>query len=167
MSRRRPSRLFDALLRPLGWGNHVGTGPENLGDRPRPPRWPTPQLSAYALVRKVLTHDHVDLVREAVALLCQQIMEAEVSAQIGAGSASALRRSDATPTPVRAAGCRLSHSSGSSMAMLFMRDWRSRLPATSPGSGRGSSGPSPIRSSCSLSAARYTWFASRPRERAT
>jgi transposase-like protein len=42
-------------------------------------------LSADALVRKVLTDDHADLVREAVSFLCQQIMEAEVSAQIGAG----------------------------------------------------------------------------------
>ena len=41
-------------------------------------------LSADALVRKVLTDDHADLVREAVSFLCQQIMEAEVSAQIGA-----------------------------------------------------------------------------------
>jgi putative transposase len=44
-------------------------------------------LSADALVRKVLTDEHADLVREAVAFLCQQIMEAEVSAQIGAGLA--------------------------------------------------------------------------------
>jgi len=43
------------------------------------------KLSADALVRKVLTDDHADLVREAVAFLCQQIMEAEVSAQVGAG----------------------------------------------------------------------------------
>jgi transposase-like protein len=42
-------------------------------------------LSTDALVRKVLTDDHADLVREAVSFLCQQIMEAEVSAQIGAG----------------------------------------------------------------------------------
>jgi putative transposase len=42
-------------------------------------------LSADALVRKVLTDDHADLVREAVGFLCQQIMEAEVSAQVGAG----------------------------------------------------------------------------------
>ncbi len=41
-------------------------------------------LSTDALVRKVLTDDHADLVREAVALLCHQIMEAEVTAQIGA-----------------------------------------------------------------------------------
>ena len=41
-------------------------------------------LSADALVRKVLTDEHADLVREAVAFLCQQIMEAEVTAQIGA-----------------------------------------------------------------------------------
>lgn len=42
-------------------------------------------LSADELVRKVLTDDHADLVREAVAFVCHQIMEAEVSAQIGAG----------------------------------------------------------------------------------
>lgn len=41
-------------------------------------------LSADELVRKVLTEDHADLVREAVSFLCHQIMEAEVSAQIGA-----------------------------------------------------------------------------------
>jgi hypothetical protein len=33
-------------------------------------------LSADALVRKVLTDDHADLVREAVSFLCHQIMEA-------------------------------------------------------------------------------------------
>ena len=42
-------------------------------------------LSSDALVRKVLSDDHADLVREAVSFLCHQIMEAEVSAQIGAG----------------------------------------------------------------------------------
>lgn len=42
-------------------------------------------LSADALVRKVLTDDHADLVREAVAFLCQQIMEAEVTQLIGVG----------------------------------------------------------------------------------
>jgi putative transposase len=42
-------------------------------------------LSSDELVRKVLTDDHADLVREAVSFLCHQIMEAEVSAQIGAG----------------------------------------------------------------------------------
>ena len=42
-------------------------------------------LSTDELVRKVLTDEHADLVREAVAFLCHQIMEAEVSAQIGAG----------------------------------------------------------------------------------
>lgn len=41
-------------------------------------------LSADALVRKVLGEEHVDLVKEAVSFLCQQLMEAEVSAQIGA-----------------------------------------------------------------------------------
>lgn len=41
-------------------------------------------LSADELVRKVLTDEHADLVREAVSFLCHQIMEAEVSAQIGA-----------------------------------------------------------------------------------
>ncbi len=41
-------------------------------------------LSTDELVRKVLTDDHADMVREAVSFLCQQIMEAEVSAQIGA-----------------------------------------------------------------------------------
>lgn len=41
-------------------------------------------LSADELVRKVLTDDHADLVREAVAFVCHQIMEAEVTAQIGA-----------------------------------------------------------------------------------
>jgi putative transposase len=44
----------------------------------------THNLSADALVRKVLTDEHADLVREAVSFLCQQIMEAEVSAQVGA-----------------------------------------------------------------------------------
>jgi putative transposase len=42
-------------------------------------------LSADALVRKVLTDEHADLVREAVSFLCHQIMESEVTAQIGAG----------------------------------------------------------------------------------
>jgi transposase-like protein len=42
-------------------------------------------LSADELVRKVLTDDHADLVREAVSFACHQIMEAEVSTQIGAG----------------------------------------------------------------------------------
>jgi putative transposase len=42
-------------------------------------------LSADDLVRKVLTDEHADLVREAVAFLCQQLMEAEVAAQVGAG----------------------------------------------------------------------------------
>lgn len=42
-------------------------------------------LSADALVRKVLSDDHADLIREAVGFLCHQIMEAEVCAQIGAG----------------------------------------------------------------------------------
>src|SRR5437016_16103 len=41
-------------------------------------------VSTDALVRKVLSDEHADLVREAVAFVCQQIMEAEVSAQIGA-----------------------------------------------------------------------------------
>ena len=41
-------------------------------------------LSTDALVRKVLTDEHADLVREAVSFLCHQIMEAEVSAQVGA-----------------------------------------------------------------------------------
>ena len=46
----------------------------------------THNLSTDAVVRKVLSEDHADLIREAVALLCHQIMEAEVSAQItGAG----------------------------------------------------------------------------------
>jgi len=42
-------------------------------------------LSADALVRKILTDEHADLVREAVSFLCHQIMESEVTAQIGAG----------------------------------------------------------------------------------
>ena len=42
-------------------------------------------LSTDDLVRKVLSDDHADLVREAVSFLCHQIMEAEVAAQIGAG----------------------------------------------------------------------------------
>jgi transposase-like protein len=42
-------------------------------------------LSTDELVRKVLTDDHADLVREAVSFVCHQIMEAEVTAQIGAG----------------------------------------------------------------------------------
>src|SRR5437899_2752568 len=37
-------------------------------------------VSADALVRKVLTDEHADLVREAVSFLCHQIMEAEGSA---------------------------------------------------------------------------------------
>lgn len=41
-------------------------------------------LSADALVRKVLSEEHVDWVREAVAVICRELMEAEVSAQIGA-----------------------------------------------------------------------------------
>jgi len=41
-------------------------------------------LSADELVRKVLADDHADLVREAVSFLCHQIMEAEVTAQVGA-----------------------------------------------------------------------------------
>lgn len=45
----------------------------------------THNLGADALVRKVLTDDHADVVREAVSFLCQQIMEAEVASQIGAG----------------------------------------------------------------------------------
>src|SRR5688500_6527876 len=42
-------------------------------------------LSADDLVRKVLTDEHADLVREADAFVCQQIMEAEVAAQVGWG----------------------------------------------------------------------------------
>jgi transposase-like protein len=42
-------------------------------------------VSADALVRKVLSDEHADLIQEAVAFLCHQIMEAEVTAQIGAG----------------------------------------------------------------------------------
>ena len=34
-------------------------------------------LSADALVRRVLTDEHADLVREAVSFLCHQILEAE------------------------------------------------------------------------------------------
>ncbi|MFN8109717.1 MAG: IS256 family transposase [Thermoleophilia bacterium] len=45
----------------------------------------THNLSTEAVVRKVLTEDHADLIREAVALLCQQIMEAEVTQITGAG----------------------------------------------------------------------------------
>ncbi len=41
-------------------------------------------VSADALVRKVLADEHADLIREAVSFLCHQIMEAEVTAQIGA-----------------------------------------------------------------------------------
>lgn len=44
----------------------------------------THNVSADALVRKVLSEEHADLVSEAVAFLCHQIMEAEVTAQIGA-----------------------------------------------------------------------------------
>jgi len=40
-------------------------------------------LSAQALVRKVLSDEHADLISEAVAFVCQEIMEAEVSAQVG------------------------------------------------------------------------------------
>jgi len=43
------------------------------------------KLSTDALVRKLLTDEHADLIRDAVAFVCQQIMEAEVSAQVGAG----------------------------------------------------------------------------------
>lgn len=45
----------------------------------------THNLSTDAVVRKVLTEDHADLIREAVALLCHQIMEAEVTQITGAG----------------------------------------------------------------------------------
>jgi putative transposase len=42
------------------------------------------KLSPDALVRKVLADEHADLVKEAVAFLCHEIMEAEVTAQVGA-----------------------------------------------------------------------------------
>lgn len=48
-------------------------------------RWPTGNLSADALVRKVLSEEHVDLIKQVVSFFCQELMEAEVSAQIGAG----------------------------------------------------------------------------------
>jgi len=41
-------------------------------------------LSAQALVRKVMSDEHADLIREAVQFVCAEIMEAEVSAQVGA-----------------------------------------------------------------------------------
>jgi putative transposase len=45
----------------------------------------THNLSTDQLVRKVITDDHAYLVREAVSFLRHQIMEAEVTSQIGAG----------------------------------------------------------------------------------
>lgn len=44
----------------------------------------TPTMSTKELVHKVLTEDHADLVREGLLFLVQQIMEHEVSEQIGA-----------------------------------------------------------------------------------
>ena len=43
------------------------------------------RMSAEQLVGKLLSEEHADLLREGVAWLCHQLMEAEVAAQIGAG----------------------------------------------------------------------------------
>lgn len=42
-------------------------------------------MSAHELVRKVLSEDHADLVREGLVFLVQQIMEHEVADKAGAG----------------------------------------------------------------------------------
>jgi hypothetical protein len=38
----------------------------------------TPTMSAQELVRKVLSDEHADLVREGLVFLCREIMEHEV-----------------------------------------------------------------------------------------
>ena len=50
-----------------------------------------PTMSAQQLVRKVLTDEHADLLREGVAFLLGEIMEYEVAEKTGAGY---LERSD-------------------------------------------------------------------------
>jgi transposase-like protein len=45
----------------------------------------TPTMSAQELVRKVLSDEHADLVREGLVFLCREIMEHEVAAKAGAG----------------------------------------------------------------------------------
>jgi hypothetical protein len=95
-------------------------------------------LSADALVRKVLTDEHADLVREAVSFLCHQIMEAEVSAQIGAGlgerapEARATHRETATASgALTPAPARSSSSSPSCDTAPTSRPSWSRAPAPS------------------------------------
>ena len=44
-----------------------------------------PTMSAHELVRKVLSSEHADLVREGLVFLVQQIMEHEVAEVAGAG----------------------------------------------------------------------------------
>jgi putative transposase len=43
-----------------------------------------PRITAQELVGKLINDEHADLLREAVAWLCAELMEAEVAAQIGA-----------------------------------------------------------------------------------
>ena len=43
-----------------------------------------PRITAQELVGKLMSAEHADLLREAVAWLCAELMEAEVAAQIGA-----------------------------------------------------------------------------------
>ena len=45
----------------------------------------TGRITAQELVGKLMSAEHADLLREAVAWLCAELMEAEVAAQIGAG----------------------------------------------------------------------------------
>ena len=44
----------------------------------------TPRITAQELVGKLMSAEHADLLREGVAWLCAELMEAEVAAQIGA-----------------------------------------------------------------------------------
>ncbi len=44
----------------------------------------TPRITAQELVGKLMSEEHADLLKEAVAWLCAELMEAEVAAQIGA-----------------------------------------------------------------------------------
>lgn len=94
-------------------------------------------LSSDELVRKVLSDDHADLIREAVAFLCHQIMEAEVSAQIGAGlgeRAPGERATSATATAsadgIRAPAASSCSSRRSDRAATSRASW-SRAPAPS------------------------------------
>ena len=45
----------------------------------------SPRITAQELVGKLMSAEHADLLREGVAWLCAELMEAEVAAQIGAG----------------------------------------------------------------------------------